>query len=254
MIVLGIDIGGSGIKGAPVDVETGTLSAERFRIPTPQPSKPKPVTSAVREIVEHFDWEGPMGCTFPSPITHGIVQTAANMHDKWIGVDGRKLLEKKTGCPVVLLNDGDAAGIAEMRFGAGKGVAGLVFVLTFGSGIGTALFSEGVLVPNCELGHLQMTIPGREWMDAEHHASDRARRDEGLLWSQWADRINCYLKVLDDLFWPDLYIVGGGVSRKHERWVPLLKSRAEIVPAKLLNDAGIVGAALAAAELPTERT
>lgn len=249
MIVLGVDIGGSGIKGAPVDTETGALVGERFRIPTPWPSKPKPVANAVREIAEHFDWQGPLGCTFPSPITHGIVRTAANVHDKWIDVNGEKLLQKITGCPVLLLNDGDAAGIAEMRFGAGEDASGQVFVLTFGSGIGTALFTDGVLVPNLELGHLQMTLPGREWMDAEHHASDRARRDEGLRWSEWARRINHYLRLLDDLFWPDLYIIGGGVSRKHERFVPLLKSRAEIVPAQLRNDAGIVGAALAAADL-----
>ena len=241
MEILGIDIGGSGIKGAPVDIATGAFMAERFRIPTPQPSKPDAVADVVAEIVRHFRWTGPVGCTFPSITKSGVVYSAANVDKDWIGTDGQTLMRKKTGCPLILLNDADAAGMAEMQFGAGRGRMGLVIILTFGTGIGSALFYNGVLIPNTELGHLQ--IRGK---DAEHRASDRIRNEKELSWQKWADRVNEYLNHVEFLFSPDLFIIGGGVSKKHERFLPLLNTRAPVIPAQMLNDAGIVGAALAA--------
>ncbi|HUW08420.1 MAG TPA: ROK family protein [Anaerolineae bacterium] len=249
MKALGIDIGGSGIKGAPVKLDTGVLAKERFRIPTPQPSTPDAVAKTVAKIVKHFSWEGPIGCTFPSPIRKGRVLTAANVDDSWIGVNGRKLLEKKTGCPVRLLNDADAAGIAEMAFGAGRGRDGVVFVLTLGTGLGTAIFVNGVLVPNLELGHMGMRLRKHGFVEAEEYASDRIRQQKKLSWTRYARRVNEYLDTLEALFCPDLFIIGGGISKKHEEFLPLLKTKAEVLPARLLNDAGIVGAALAARSL-----
>ncbi|MFC2037940.1 polyphosphate--glucose phosphotransferase [Chloroflexota bacterium] len=249
MDILGIDIGGSGIKGAPVDIKKGVLAAERYRIPTPQPSTPDAVGNTVAKVARHFDWKGPMGCTFPAVVKKGKVYSAANVDTSWIGVDGAKLLKAKTGCPVLLINDADAAGMAEMRFGAGRGRGGVVFVLTLGTGIGSAIFVNGVLVPNTELGHMQ--ILGRQGgaMEAEEYASDRIRKGEKLGWTKWAGRVNDYLDTLEALFSPDLFILGGGVSKKHPRFLPLLSTRAEVVPAQLLNEAGIVGAALAAKSL-----
>jgi len=238
---LGIDIGGSGIKGAPVDVKKGVLVAERYRIPTPQPSAPDAVGDAVAKIVKHFRWKGVIGCTFPAVIKEGVVYTAANVDKSWIGVNGGKLLKKKTGCPVLLINDADAAGIAEMKFGAGKGRMGVVFILTFGTGIGSAVFVNGSLLPNTELGHIEMN--GAE---AEHQASDLIRKKEKLDWNEWAARVNDYLALLESLFSPDLFILGGGVSKKHTKYLSLLSTQAQVVPAQLLNNAGIVGAALAA--------
>ncbi|NWG15785.1 MAG: ROK family protein [Chloroflexi bacterium] len=239
---LGIDIGGSGIKGAPVDTETGRLLAERFRLPTPQPSLPEDVAEAVAEVVRYFNWKAPVGITFPAVVKEGVVETAANVDQAWVGTDARALFEQKTGCPVTVVNDADAAGIAEMTFGAGRGHTGLVMMLTFGTGIGTALFINGHLVPNTELGHLE--IRGK---DAEKRASDKIRQDKDLTWEKWAERVDEYLAYLEFLFSPDLFIIGGGVSKKAERFLPLLNRRAQIVPAALLNDAGIVGAAMAAA-------
>jgi polyphosphate glucokinase len=242
--ILGIDIGGSGIKGAPVNVKTGEMLTERHRIPTPQPSKPEAVAEVVAEIVKHFDWKGPIGCTFPSVVKDGVMYSAANVDKDWIGTNGQALFEEATGCPVLAMNDADAAGIAEMEFGAGKGQMGVVFILTLGTGIGSAIFHKGVLLPNTELGHLE--VRGK---DAEHRASDRVRKDKDLDWEEWADRLNEYFGRLEFLFSPDLFIVGGGVSAKSEKFLPLLKTRAEVIPAQLLNDAGIVGAALAARAL-----
>ncbi|MBN1178601.1 MAG: ROK family protein [Anaerolineae bacterium] len=247
MDVLGIDIGGSGVKGAVVDVRQGHLLTERRRIPTPQPSTPEAVADVVAEIVAHFDWRGPVGCTFPAVIKHGVVYTAANVDRVWIGTDGRKLLEKKTGDPVCLLNDADAAGMAEMAFGAGKERAGIVFLLTLGTGIGSAVFVDGALMPNTELGHLTM-----HGVDAEDYASDRVRKEEDLSWEAWSARLDEYLHLLEFLFSPDLFILGGGVSKKHEKYLHLLRTQTEIVPAKLQNEAGIVGAALAAQALAGE--
>lgn len=244
MQVLGIDIGGSGIKGAPVDLNTGTLVTERFRIPTPDPSKPDAVADVVKEITRNFDWKGPIGCTMPSIVLHGIVESAANIDQDWINTDAQKLFQKKTKCPTRVLNDADAAGIAEMQFGAGKGRKGVVILLTLGTGIGSAIFIDGILVPNTELGHLE--IRGR---DAETRASDRARQEKELNWEQWGERVNEYVQRVEYLFSPDLFIIGGGVSKKADKFLPYLQTRAEILPAQLLNDAGIVGAAMAAAEL-----
>lgn len=241
MEILGIDIGGSGIKGAPVDTEAGIFLADRYRLPTPQPSIPEAVGDVVAQVVDHFDWKGPIGCTFPAVVKHGVVHTAANVDHSWIGTDGQRLLKRKTGQPVCLLNDADAAGMAEMKVGAGKGHSGIVFILTLGTGIGSAVFVNGVLMPNTELGHLELR--GKA---AEDRASDRARKEKELTWEKWAERLNEYLQLLEFLFSPDLFILGGGVSSKHGKFLPLLNVEAEIVPARLLNDAGIIGAAMAA--------
>jgi polyphosphate glucokinase len=243
MEILGIDIGGSGIKGAPVDVANGELTAERYRIPTPQPSTPEAVAEGVAEVARHFRWQGPIGCTFPAIVRHGVVYSAANVDQSWIGTDGQALFAERTGCPVMLLNDADAAGIAEMRFGVGQGKAGLVLMLTFGTGIGSALFYNGVLIPNSELGHMKM-----RGKDAEDRASDRVRREQELNWKQWAKRVNEYLAYLDMLFSPDLYIIGGGVSKKQDKFLHLLNTQTPVMMAEMLNEAGIVGAALAAGE------
>jgi polyphosphate glucokinase len=244
MEILGIDIGGSGIKGAPVDIKTGTLSSERHRIATPQPATPEAVVEVTAQVVEHFDWQGPIGCTFPAVIKEGVAYSAANVDVTWIGANGQDLLKQKTGCPVLFINDADAAGIAEMQFGAGKGYKGVVIILTLGTGIGSAIFVNGVLVPNTEFGHMEIRRK-----DAEHRASDRVRKDENLSWKQWAKRVNEFLTRMELLFSPDLFIIGGGVSKKHDNFLPLLKTQAEIVPAKLRNEAGIIGAAIAAKSL-----
>ena len=249
MEILGIDIGGSGIKGAPVDLKKGELTAKRVRIATPQPSKPEAVARTVAKIVARFSWEGPIGCTFPAVVKKGVVYTAANVDSDWIGTNGRKLLRARTGCRVELLNDADAAGIAEMSFGAGKGRKGTVFVLTFGTGIGSALFFDGKLMPNTELGHMEILYGPHGGIEAEHYASDLVRKNERLSWAEWAARVDDLLSVMEALFSPDLFILGGGVSKKHSRYLPLLKTKTEVVPAQLLNDAGIVGAALAAKRL-----
>lgn len=246
MQILGIDIGGSGIKGAPVDTLTGELTDDRFRIPTPQPAQPQPVADVVAEVARHFAWTGPIGCTFPAVVKDGHTFTAANVAPEWIGYDARTLFQKTTGLPVALLNDADAAGIAEMRFGAGQGHEGVVLMVTLGTGIGTALFYRGLLVPNTELGHIE--IRGK---DAEERASERVRDEKQLSWKQWAKRIDEYLDRIEALLWPDLIIIGGGVSKEHTRFMPRLTTRARVVPAQLLNEAGIVGAALAACDLAT---
>jgi polyphosphate glucokinase len=241
MEILGIDIGGTGIKGAPVDTERGVLLAERYRIPTPQPARPDAVSDVVAEVAKYFEWSGPVGCTFPAVIKNGVAYSAANVDKTWIGADAEMLLQRKTGCRLLLLNDADAAGIAEMRFGAGKGHMGVVIMVTLGTGIGSALFFEGRLLPNTELGHIE--IRGK---DAERRASDHAREVKDLSWDKWAKYVDEYLDRLEALFSPDLFIIGGGVSKKHEKFVPMLNTRAQIVTAQLLNEAGIVGAALAA--------
>ncbi len=242
MEILGIDIGGSGIKGAPVNIETGQLVTERYRIETPTLSTPDAVANSVAQIVHHFHWnDQPIGCTFPAVIKQGVVYTAANIDKSWIGTNGESLIRQKTACSVTLLNDADAAGIAEMQFGAGKGQSGVVIMLTLGTGIGSAIFVDGKLLPNTEFGHLQ--IRGK---DAEHRASSRVRTEKNLGWKKWATRLNEFLEQMEALFFPDLFIIGGGVSRKQEYFLPLLKTRAEIVPAQMRNQAGIIGAALAA--------
>lgn len=249
MEILGIDIGGSGIKGAPVDTGTGNMLAPRCRIPTPSPAKPGAVSEAVAEVVKQFNWHGPVGCGFPAAIRSGVVLTAANIHKSWIGTDAVARFSEATGCPMVVINDADAAGLAEMNFGAGKGRQGVVLIVTIGTGLGTALFTEGCLLPNAELGHIE--VGG---VDAEWRASDAARKREGLSWKKWARRLDTYLDTLERLLWPDLIILGGGVSKHHENFIPLLTVKAEVVPAQLQNEAGIVGAALAAGLQQGERS
>ncbi len=238
---MGIDIGGSGIKGAPVDLSIGELAEERIRIDTPQPSTPSAVAGVAAEIVASFSYDGPVGCTIPSVVKHGVVATAANIDDGWIGLDGRELLERSLRTPVTLLNDADAAGIAELAYGAARDVPGLVCLLTFGTGIGSALFADGTLVPNTEFGHLEFR--GGE---AEDYASARIRKDENLSWEDWGVRVGEYLRHIERVISPDLFILGGGVSRRLEKFEQYLECSTPIVPAQLRNNAGIVGAALAA--------
>jgi polyphosphate glucokinase len=245
MEILGIDIGGSGIKGAPVDVSNGVLTAERFRIPTPDPSTPEAVGEVVAEIVKHFDWKKPVGCTFPAIVQHGVTHSAANVDRGWMHFDAEPFLRQKVGCPLRLVNDADAAGLAEGAFGAAKDVPGVVVVLTFGTGIGSALLVDGKLVPNLELGHLE--IRGK---DAEKRASDLIRAQKDLSWSKWANRVNEFLARLELYFSPDLFVIGGGVSKNYAKFGGYLQAeRAKIAPAQLLNEAGIVGAAMAAKDL-----
>jgi polyphosphate glucokinase len=242
MEALGIDIGGTGIKGAPVDVATGKLLAERKKIATPHPSTPQAVSEVVREVAGQFGWSGVTGATFPGVVASGTVRTAANVDKAWIGTDAAALFGKALGTAVTVLNDADAAGVAEMTFGAGVGVRGTVLMLTFGTGIGSALFTDGVLVANTEFGHVE--IDGK---DAEKRASERAKVLHDLSWSKWAGRVDEYMRHIEQLMSPGLIIVGGGISKESEKWVPLLTGvRAKIVPATLQNDAGIVGAAMAA--------
>jgi polyphosphate glucokinase len=243
MQIFGVDIGGSGIKGAPVDLDRGELAQERHKVLTPQPATPKDVADSVAEVVGHFDWSGPVGITFPGVVTGGVTRTAANVDKSWIDHDARTLLGEKLGLPVTVLNDADAAGIAEMTFGAGRGRKGTVIMLTLGTGIGSAVFIDGQLVPNTELGHLE--LGGHE---AEKHASTKAKEDEELSWHHWAHRVQKYLAHLEMLFTPELFIIGGGVSRKADKFLHFIEDiKAEIVPAQLQNNAGIVGAAMHAA-------
>ncbi len=243
MHALGIDIGGTGIKAAPVDVAIGKLLADRKKIETPRPAVPQAVADVVHELVTLFDWTGPVGITFPGVVTGGVTRTAANLDPGWIGLDARELLGKAAGNQVIVLNDADAAGMAEMTFGAGLGERGTVLMLTFGTGIGSALFIQGTLVPNTEFGHIE--IHGH---DAEKRASEQAKVLHDLSWGKWAGRVQEYLRHVEALLSPDMFIVGGGISKQSDKWVPLLTGiRARIVPAVLLNDAGIVGAAMATA-------
>jgi len=240
MRVLGIDIGGSGIKGAPVDVEKGQMLTKRYRIRTPQPSEPKAVAKTVRKIAKHFKWDGPIGCGFPAVVQHGITRTAANVDEKWIGTNAAALFSEATGCPVKVINDADAAGLAEMSFGAGQGRTGVVLLVTIGTGLGTSVFIDGTLLPNTELGHIEIDCG-----DAELMASDAARTRDKLSWEEWGNRLNTYLTSLERLIWPDLIILGGGVSKKHKKFMPYITVQAEVVIAESFNEAGIIGAALA---------
>ncbi|WP_432068966.1 polyphosphate--glucose phosphotransferase [Streptomyces sp. C10-9-1] len=244
MNVFGVDIGGSGIKGAPVDLQRGALAEERHKVLTPHPATPESVADGVAEVVGHFGWAGPVGITFPGVVTGGITRTAANVDEGWVDRDAARLLgDRLGGLPVTILNDADAAGIAEMAFGAGKGREGTVILLTLGTGIGSAVFTGGHLVPNTELGHLEL-----HGHDAEKRASTKAKEDHDLSWAHWARRLGKYLAHVEMLFSPELFVLGGGVSRKAEKFVPLIEGvRAEIVPAQLQNNAGIVGAGMAAA-------
>jgi polyphosphate glucokinase len=242
MSVLGIDIGGSGIKGNLVDVDTGTLLAERHKIDTPEPSTPDMVADVVVEMVRHFDATGTVGCTLPAIVRRGVALSAANVDKSWIGTDADALFEERTGLSFHMFNDADAAAIAEMEFGAGRGRGGVVIVITLGTGIGSGMFVDGVLVPNTELGHMHFEghAPVERW------ASAKVRRAESLTWEEWAGRVDRFLIHLDRVFSPDLFIIGGGVSRLWNEWGKVLTTTVETVPAELENEAGIVGAALAA--------
>ena len=240
----GIDFGGTGIKGAPVDLDRGEFAAERERIPTPQPSTPPAVAEVFVDLLSRFpDSRGPVGVTVPGVVRHGVVGSAANIDPAWIGTDADALFTEATGRDVHVVNDADAAGLAEARYGAAKGRRGLVIVTTLGTGIGSALVHDGVLVPNSELGHLE--IDGH---DAESRAANSARERDELTWKHWAKRLTKYYRTLEMLFSPDLIVVGGGISKQSEEFLPLIRIETEIVPAQLLNKAGVVGAALYAAE------
>ncbi|MEV6932664.1 polyphosphate--glucose phosphotransferase [Dactylosporangium sp. NPDC051485] len=247
MVVLGIDIGGSGIKGAPVDLATGVFAADRVRIETPQPADVTSVVATVKAVAGSFDPAASVGITFPAVVQHGVTKTAANVDKSWVDAPAEQLFTEALGRPVTVLNDADAAGVAELEYGAGKGVGGLVVMVTFGTGIGSALFIDGHLVPNTELGHLQMSGLHLHGGDAEDYASDRIRESEDLGWPQWAERVQTYLRHLHALLWPDLIIIGGGVSKKAERFLHMVDVPTKVVPAALQNNAGIVGAALLAA-------
>jgi polyphosphate glucokinase len=240
--VLGIDIGGSGIKAAPVDTVTGELLADRQKLETPHPATMEALSGVVAQLVKSFGWTGKAGITFPGVVVDGVIHTAANLDQACIGADARQLFGTATGLNVTVLNDADAAGVAEMRFGAGQGEVGTVLMLTLGTGIGSALFIDGALVPNTEFGHIQ--IRGK---DAEKRASEHVREVDELSWDKWAGRVDEYLEHIEALLSPGLIIIGGGISRKSGKFLPLLTGlRARLVPAALQNDAGIVGAAMAA--------
>lgn len=245
MTLLGIDIGGTGIKGAPVDTETGCLTADRFRIPTPHPATPDAVAEVVGQIATHFQSSGPTGITFPAIVKNGVVRSAANVDESWIDTDAKSLFAPRVGGNALVVNDADAAGVAEVRFGAGKDQPGVVILITLGTGIGTAVFVDGILLPNTEFGHLK--IRGK---DAESRASDKVRDEKDLSWKKWAHALNEFLAEMELLFSPDLLIIGGGVSKKAEKFIPHLKTKQNvpIVPAKMLNEAGIIGAAYLASK------
>lgn len=238
-IVLGIDVGGTAIKGALIDVEKGEQITERLRLPTPQPSKPEAMAGVVREIVKEFKWEGkPIGCGFPAIVKNGVALSAANIDSSWIDTNIENVFGKATGCPVFALNDADAAGIASMHFGDGKGVMGIVLLITIGSGLGSALFHDGVLIPNTELGHLY--LGGRI---AEHYASAKARELDDLTWREWGKRFNKFLRHLERLFSPDLFLLGGGGSNKYDDFADRIKLKSPVKPDRLFNRAGLIGAA-----------
>lgn len=240
MLALGIDVGGSGIKGAVVDTFSGALTVERLRIATPDPSTPKKVAAVVGRMVRRFSWTGPVGLGMPGPVKSGRIMTANNLHPSWVGVDATALYGGAVGRPVTVVNDADAAGLAEMEFGAGRGRRGVVVVVTLGTGIGSALFLDGRLIPNMEFG--QIELRGR---NAELRASARVRKKKDLSWSRWGRAVDEYLRAVENITWPDLFIIGGGVSRRADRFLPFIAVRAPVVPALLRNDAGLIGAALA---------
>ena len=239
--VLGIDIGGSGMKAAEVDITTGEIVSDKHRIDTPKPAKPEAMADVVGQLTAHFDWKGPVGVGFPGVIQNGVVRTAANLDKSWVDVDGDKAFTEVAGCDVVMINDADAAGLAEVTFGAGKGVSGTVILLTLGTGIGSAIFTDGKLLRNTEFGHME--IDGKI---AEKRASSRIKDEKDLSYKKWGGRLEDVLRELEKLFWPELFILGGGISKDFKEFEEHLdKVRAKIVPAEMLNRAGIVGAALA---------
>ena len=246
---LGIDFGGSGIKGALIDTESGKLTTDRYRIPTPNPSTPEAVADTIKQITEHFGYQGRMGVAFPAAVQNGIIQTASNIDKSWIGQDATAILREKTGCETIIINDADAAGLAEMRFGQGKDIQGVGLIVTVGSGLGTALFINGILLPNTELGHVY-------YKDkiAEKWASDATRKKKELTWKKWAKRFGKYLHHMEQLFYPELIIIGGGASKKFSKYEKYLhKVKTPVQPAYLQNHAGIIGAAVEARETEPEK-
>jgi polyphosphate glucokinase len=240
MQILGVDIGGSGIKGAIVDTSTGEIVSERHRIETPQPATPEAVAPVLAKLARHFNWTGLIGCGFPAAIQHGVVRTASNISPSFIGINIDRLFSDATECPCFNLNDADAAGMAEIQFGEGANQSGVIILVTIGTGLGTALFTDGNLIPNTELGHIYLEN-GKE---AEYYASDAVRKVEDLNWKRWGKRFNYYLSSMEKLFWPDLILLGGGASKKFEKFKDQLTIEAPVKPAAFLNQAGIVGAAL----------
>lgn len=243
MEILGIDIGGSGIKGAPVDIKDGKLLSDRFRIATPNPATPEAVAHSLSKITKHFNWSGQIGCGFPAVIHGGKVLTASNIAKDWLGINVVDLFQKVTNCETHVLNDADAAGLAEMEFGSGRNHEGVVVIITVGTGLGTALFTHRKLLPNTEFGHLLL-----DGIIAEHYASDGVRKKLDLSWKKWTKRFNKYLAEIERLIWPDLIIIGGGVSKKQDKFFQYLNCGIEITTAQLRNDAGIIGAALSIRE------
>jgi polyphosphate glucokinase len=238
----GIDVGGSGVKGGIVDLDTGQLIGERFKLETPQPATPEAVSKTVAAVVREFGWTEKVGVTYPGVVTDGIVRTAANVDKGWIGCNASEFYSKALGGqPVTVLNDADAAGLAEEKFGAGKDNSGVIVLLTFGTGIGSAVIHNGVLLPNTEFGHIE--VGGKE---AEHRAASSVKENKGWSYQRWTEEVTKVLVVIENAIWPDLFIAGGGISRKADKWVPLLKNRTPVVAAALQNTAGIVGAAMAA--------
>ena len=238
----GIDVGGSGIKGGIVDLDTGQLIGDRVKLLTPRPATPSAVAKTIAAVVNEFGWTGPLGVTYPGVVTHGIVRTAANVDKSWIGTNASDIISAElNGQEVVVLNDADAAGLAEEHYGAGKDTTGVVVLLTFGTGIGSAVIHNGVLLPNTEFGHLE--VGGKE---AEHRAASSVRDRRGWSYKKWAKQVTKVLVAIENAMCPELFIAGGGISRKADKWVPLLKNRTPVVPAALQNTAGIVGAAMAA--------
>ncbi len=249
MQILGIDVGGTGIKSAIVETSTGELVSERHRIDTPRPATPKAVGEALKEVLAHHRWKGPVGMGFPAAIQHGIARTASNIDKSFIGLPIAEYFTKQTGSTFYLANDADVAGMAEMRFGAGKDNDGVVLIITIGTGLGTALFSEGHLLPNTELGHVYL----ENGHEAERYASEAVRVTKDLKWKDWGERLNLYLCTMENLLWPDLIVLGGGVSEKLHKFSPMITTKAPVVAASFLNQAGIVGAALFAEKELTKR-
>ena len=238
----GIDVGGSGVKGGIVDLDTGLLIGDRFKLLTPQPATPEAVAKTIADVVAHFSWQGPLGVTYPGVVTDGIVRTAANVDKGWIGANAQEVIAGALGGQrVAVLNDADAAGLAEERFGAGRNKTGVIVLLTFGTGIGSAVIHNGALLPNTEFGHLE--VDGKE---AEHRAASSVKENKEWSYQRWTVEVTKVLVAIENAIWPDLFIAGGGISRKAHKWVPLLKNRTPVVAAALQNSAGIVGAAMAA--------
>lgn len=244
MEILGIDIGGSGIKGCPVDLNKGVFAKERLRIPTPKPATPEAVVDTIYEIIDAFGWKGPVGCGFPGVMHRNTIFTAANLDDSLIGLDLGQAITEKTRAPAAVINDADAAGLAEMRFGGGKGFHGVALMVTVGTGLGTAMFVDGQLVPNLELGHLILKHK-KKYLDAEAMAADSARKALDLSWESWAKNFSKYLKLVHSLLRPEMFLIGGGIAKKGDKFLHLLKSPTELRTATLQNAAGIIGAALA---------